>query len=1102
MLRVTTLYAAAAAATAAYYAHYLADAPGEVPGVWWGRQADGLGLAGAVTEGALESLLSGRDPISGSPLGRELVDRVKSDGTVVRAVAGFDATFSAPKSLSVWWALTGDDRLLGAHDAAVTATLEHLERFGSTTRIRADGRRVHPDTHGLTVAVFRQSTSRDDDPQIHTHAVISAKVQTLDGRWYALDARYLKRQQRTLGGLYQSLLRSELTDRFGVGWEPIVNGQAEIAGVPKELLRTFSKRSVEIDAALSDKVGEFIDREGRTPSRFEHAALEREAAKDTRHKKTGTGVTELGKRWQVEAEAVGWTAEQLTAAIDAVGREHASQPVAGVTVAEILGDVSMMRSTWCRADVLRAICDGQRPVSQMPARRWLGVLERAADRVVEHCVDLDPCGSTARRVSDGRSVWIEPTAPGLTSAAILAQEEEIVAWAVEAQLGDPAPSTTVDPEGLDVLQADAAAAVAGQDPLVLVVGPAGAGKTRMLTAAREDLYAHTRPVFGLAPTAKAARTLERDTGMVADTVAKLLYEWSRPDRPPEWFWQLPAQTTVVVDEAGMIATPDLHRLVTLARRNDWRLVLVGDPRQLQAVGRGGLFAELCTNGRVEQLEQIHRFTHRWEAEASLQLRVGDPRALDAYQAHGRIRAGTIEEHLGWIGERWIDNHHRGRPTAVVASTNEHVDTLNAAVQSSRITTGHLDPDTAVAIGGGEHACIGDLVATRRNDRRLVTTTGEAVRNREVWTVTATHDDGSVTVSHIGGHGHVVLPGDYVREHVRLGYTATEHGYQSDTVTIGVSLTDAATTRRGLYVAVTRGRDENWICVITDSPDVAEARDVLETVLATDRADIPAVTQRRQLAEQAHARPQPSRRWDHPGRCEIPDWFDPLREQTHRELAEAEQRAAANAAKRKRLESQLEAARAVHDRLEEPTRWDRERLAAAERDVDKASQARALAEQRLQGCGIRGRRQARRALAAADNQLTWGNHTLEQTHASISPNVERYHHARHRVRELRDALRSHGALELLDRYGTTDRIPHLQQRLDALDTWWRFAKGDKLDVPRLAETLDILGNLDDHRGHYRWLTDAVEQHAIDAGIHLPTREPEALRLEPPGLEIGL
>ena len=142
-----------------------------------------------------------------------------------------------------------------------------------------------------------------------------------------------------------------------------------------------------------------------------------------------------------------------------------------------------------------------------------------------------------------------------------------------------------------------------------------------------------------------------------------------------------------------------------------------------------------------------------------------------------------------------------------------------------------------------------MVATRRNDRRLTTTDGEPVRNRDTWTVTAIGDDGSLTVSHHGGHGDVTLPADYAREHVRLGYAATEHGWQSDTVTAGICLVSSATTRRGLYVAVTRGRDENVICVITDSDDIAEARDVLEGILAVDRADIPAVTQRRSLAQQ-------------------------------------------------------------------------------------------------------------------------------------------------------------------------------------------------------------------------------------------------------------
>jgi conjugative relaxase-like TrwC/TraI family protein len=178
MLRVTTIHASSAAATAAYYAEYLTAAPGEAPGRWSGEQARLLGLSGTVDVDSLQALLEGRDPVTGRQLGHRLTDRIDSKGRVIRAVSGFDATFSAPKSLSVLWALTQDPRLLVAHDTAVNATLRYLERYGATTRIRCDGRRLHPDSLGLTMATFRQTTSRADDPQLHTHAVISAKVQT------------------------------------------------------------------------------------------------------------------------------------------------------------------------------------------------------------------------------------------------------------------------------------------------------------------------------------------------------------------------------------------------------------------------------------------------------------------------------------------------------------------------------------------------------------------------------------------------------------------------------------------------------------------------------------------------------------------------------------------------------------------------------------------------------------------------------------------------------------------------------------------------------------------------------------------------------------
>jgi conjugative relaxase-like TrwC/TraI family protein len=850
MLRVTTLHASSAAATAMYYAQYLTAAPGEVPGMWVGQQAHRLGLTGDVTVKQLELLLSGRDPTSGTLLGRELLDRYRADGRVVRAVSGFDATFSAPKSVSVLWALTGDQRFLEAHDLAVAAALEHLERFGSTTRIRSNGARLHPDTNGLTLATFRQTTSRADDPQLHTHAVVSAKVQTVDGRWWALDARYLKRHQRMLGGLYQSVLRSELTAALGVEWRPIVNGQADIAGVPDELLAVFSKRTAIIEHAMAVKLGEFRAREQREPSRWERAVLEREASADTRGRKTGHGAPDLVEHWRAEAEGVGWTASRLWGAVEQAAQR--TVPNKSISVAEVIEHLSTEHSTWGRADVVRAVCDLLRPLPGVGGRRWAELVEQAADRVVGHCVDLDPTIDARRRASDGRSVWIEPVATRFTSETILVEEEAITMWAIDAQQDIPNPSTTVSATGLDVVQVDAAAAVAGLDRLVLVVGPAGAGKTSALAAAVDDLERQGRVVFGVAPSAKAARVLADETRMPTATVAKLLHEWQRADRHPDSTFLLPSGATLVVDEVGMISSPNLSRLVQLVEHNQWRVALVGDPRQLQAVGRGGLFAELCANGRVIELEELHRFTHRWEAAASLQLRHGNPRALDAYEAHGRIHAGTVEVHLDTIAAAWIDHHRHGDTIALVATTNDHVDAINRTVQQARLDTGHLDDNTAIPVAGGDWVFVGDVVATRRNDRQLVTTTGEPVHNRDTWTVTHIGPDGSLTVSHQRRHGTVTLPADYVNQHVWLGYAATEHGHQGDTVTTAITLATTTTTRRGLYVAATRGRHTNHICVVTDTSDIAEARDILDAVLALDRADTPAITQRRTLASISRA----------------------------------------------------------------------------------------------------------------------------------------------------------------------------------------------------------------------------------------------------------
>ena len=213
---------------------------------------------------------------------------------------------------------------------------------------------------------------------------------------------------------------------------------------------------------MTVRLDEFRHREGRDPSPKERAALEREASADTRGRKSGLGVVDLVSRWQGEAADAGWTVERLVEHVD--GATAHRSPADSLTVTDVVAAVSSKLSSWGSADVVQAICDLHRPVSQMSGHRWAAAIERAADRILERCVDLDPANATRRRESDGRSLWIEPTAPRFTSEAVLVEEERILTWAMDAQAVPASTSRTVDRSSLDVLQADAAASVAGGGP--------------------------------------------------------------------------------------------------------------------------------------------------------------------------------------------------------------------------------------------------------------------------------------------------------------------------------------------------------------------------------------------------------------------------------------------------------------------------------------------------------------------------------------------------------------------------------------------------------------------------------------------------------------
>jgi conjugative relaxase-like TrwC/TraI family protein len=773
--------------------------PDEPAGRWWGSGRHALGLGGEVEGEELRALLEGRHPGTGAKLGR---------GFGASSARGFDATFSAPKSVSVLWALTPDawvrPEVLAAHDTAVDAALGWLEQHGAVTRRGTNG--VHQvDTNGIVAALFRQHTSRTVDPQLHTHAVIAAKVQDPTGKWLSLDARFLKGQQHTIGWIYDAALRVELTTRLGVGWvwDEKQDRLVDLAVVPCELRTVFSERSAQIDTKLTELIERWRQENGgEDPDARAIAELERRAVVASRPGKTqGTDAPTLHDEWVERARAAGFDPGTLDRRSLQSVEPTGTRPSDELLVTEALRRAQAESAAWLRADVARHLSNLVPALAGRSASDVVAEIDRLSNLAIERCVPLGPDqpGPTRR---DSRSINEPVTARLFTTTEALDQEIRLQVW---AEASAARSDRRLDP------QSATAEAITGHAPLVVIVGPAGTGKTTTTAHAVQTLRAQQRTVVGLAPSGKAADVLATETGIPTDTVAGFLTR----HRTGTSRW--PAGTIVILDEAGMTATGDLTRLVDLVRQHRWRLVAVGDPAQLPAVGRGGVFAHWCNTVPHVELATPRRFRQPWEAEASLLLRAGDPVAVELYSANGRLRTAhpaVLAHDVARIYRRHAD---AGRTVAITTNTAETARAINTAIQ--RFTSTRRS-SSSVQLADGTTARVGDQIATRRNEPSLRTNRGERVRNRHTWTVTAVDQTGALELTH-PERGEVRLPTRYVANHVELGWAVTGYGNQGDTVDAGIAVLEPGSTRNHVYVAMTRGRHTN-LALIPDPTGTADA----------------------------------------------------------------------------------------------------------------------------------------------------------------------------------------------------------------------------------------------------------------------------------------
>ncbi len=616
--------------------------------------------------------------------------------------------------------------------------------------------------------------------------------------------------------------------------------------------------------------------------------------------------------------------------------EMADEQIAGAGTGSVvriaaetaLGATKKQRTTWTRAN-LRS--EAERLTSLVrcaPGTREV-MIEAITDAALARCVRLTPVRYRLPETAAddprfdtgvGGAGPDDPQSLRYSHHTILDAEAHLHALATETttpaaltpEAADTAlaPATSGDgthpPLAADQLAA-ARAVVTEPAMLSAVVGAAGTGKTTTMAAVRTAWEAQhgAGSVTGLATSARAAAELSDALGIHTTTIAKHLWESTgggladraaRRSRAQSMIatgtprqraagrriladvladdatYRLRPGQLVIVDEASMTGTLDLHRIAEQVEAVGGKLLLVGDPAQLGAPDAGGMLGWLHRTGTCRRLTSLWRFADPDEAEATLALRDGDASVLDEeegfYATHGRIEHGDTEQILegayGAVRRAQAD----GRHAILIAATNGQVTDLNRRFTLDRRADGTVDTTRTVALRDGLDAGIGDVILTRKVDRLLRDATGRPVYNGDLFTVTAIAPDGSVHATRNDGGGQsVTLPAEYLTESTELGYATTAHraqGITGDEAHLATAYGENM-TRELLYVGMSRARHTN--CVWVGLPDSEQLR--AEHVRPQDGPDATAILIRAMAAEQSERTAHEIRAAEHADRFGLP-----------------------------------------------------------------------------------------------------------------------------------------------------------------------------------------------------------------------------------------
>jgi conjugative relaxase-like TrwC/TraI family protein len=764
--------------------------PGEAPGEWMGELAAELGLSGEVDREAYAAVLAGKHPVTGDvlvarPEPRKFVD---AEGRERRLdpILGYDIRFAAPKSVSLLYAVGSPEvraAILRAHDHAVAEAVGYLERTACFVQRGKGGVMIEPGSGFLSMG-FRHRSSRAGDPALHTHLVTANMTRAAsDGRWLSLAnprrQSPLLREAKAAGHVYQAALRAQLTREVGAEWQAVVNGYADLAGIGRPVIDHFSQRRAEIVAAMAEWGTS-------SPAAAQVAAYRTRDAKDY-----AVNPDTQREEWISRAAEFDLTPGSIDRMLSR-GRRREPQAIGTDHLDRAIADLEAHHSHFDRRNLLSAVANQLREGADAGALEAAVQSLRDGRRLIEvhkGAGPLDATYYTTPRLWQMEQRFMETARKGEKAGAAVVDGATLTAvldrhhYLSDQQVEMVRRLTT------------------GGERVVAVAALPGTGKTTALAAAQEAWAAAGIRGVGVA-TARSASGELSDAGVPATSVTAFLIQTG--ELAERGIAPLPRGTVIVVDESSTTPTPHMAALSDLAEGCDGKLVLIGDPRQIGAVGPGGLYGNLTNEIEPVVLTQIRRQrdpVDREIVELAHEGRGSD--ALDVLRAHDRlVIADTLPEVLDAQVLDWHKRYASGEDAVMIARRTRDVAELNERARELLAAEGRVRADALIV--GGQPFAVGDRVVTRINTPE--------VSNRERWEIVGVDQAKEhLYLQRIGAEGQGVrLDRRYLEQvtpsrepAIQHAYALTTYSTESKTFDSAFALLDSGISREDFTVAISR-----------------------------------------------------------------------------------------------------------------------------------------------------------------------------------------------------------------------------------------------------------------------------------------------------------